>query len=220
MKSVFVGIDIQERRGCCFAVLHDDGTVVKSGWFGDDPAAEVVSLVNSLRDKYNVSVGIDGPRHPLPSPRTWYWNGRAAIWTERAEQKGYGRHCEIVVSAYGLANPQWTPIEGEAPSWMVIGFNMFAALESIIPSVHEVFPTASYSLLRDDTDVRITIDFSSCLRGPKDMLDAFVAAATVREFVCGRGEEVGGKDGLGTIILPRPLPEPVVTEVLSWPEHV
>ena len=61
------------------------------------------------------------------------------------------------------------------------------------------------------------IDFSACKPGPKDMLDSWVAAATVREFVEGRGTEVGGGDGLGTIILPRPLPEPVIDEVLRWP---
>jgi hypothetical protein len=51
------------------------------------------------------------------------------------------------------------------------------------------------------------------------MLDAWVAAATVMEFVEGRGTEVGGGDGLGTIILPRPLPEPVIDEVLVWPSQ-
>jgi hypothetical protein len=49
------------------------------------------------------------------------------------------------------------------------------------------------------------------------MLDAWVAAATVKEFVEGRGTEVGDGDGLGTIILPRPLPGPVIKEVLVWP---
>jgi hypothetical protein len=50
------------------------------------------------------------------------------------------------------------------------------------------------------------------------MLDAWAAAATVRDFVEGWGAEVGGGDGLGTIILPRLLPEPVIDEVLDWPE--
>ena len=45
-----------------------------------------------------------------------------------------------------------------------------------------------------------------------------MAAATVREFEEGRGTEVGGGDGLGTIILPRPLPEPEIDEVTKWPE--
>jgi hypothetical protein len=49
------------------------------------------------------------------------------------------------------------------------------------------------------------------------MLDAWVAAITMREYVLGRGAEVGGGDGMGTIILPRPLPEPVIGEVLKWP---
>ncbi len=50
------------------------------------------------------------------------------------------------------------------------------------------------------------------------MLDAWMAAATVREFVGGSGSQGGGGDGLGTIVLPRPLPEPVIEEVLQWPE--
>mgnify|MGYP005849327221 CR=1 FL=1 len=41
--------------------------------------------------------------------------------------------------------------------------------------------------------------------GVKDMLDASVAAITVFEFVKGHGCEVGGGDGLGTILLPRKL---------------
>jgi hypothetical protein len=68
-----------------------------------------------------------------------------------------------------------------------------------------------------DRDVRVSTDFSACKPGPKDMLDALVAAATVRECAEGRGSEVGGGDGLGTIILPRRLPEPVIEEILAWP---
>ena len=61
-------------------------------------------------------------------------------------------------------------------------------------------------------------DFSACKPGPKDMLDSWVAAATVREFIEGRGSEVGDGDGMGSIVLPRPLPEPVIKEVLRWPQ--
>jgi len=50
-------------------------------------------------------------------------------------------------------------------------------------------------------------------------IDGINAAATVKEFVNGRGTEIGGGDGLGTIILPRPLPEPVINEVLEWPSE-
>ena len=99
---------------------------------------------------------------------------------------------------------------------MIIGFKIFLAFRDIIP-VHEVFPAASYTLLQGNSDVRIYINFSACKPGPEDMLDAFVAAATVREFVQGRGSEVGGGDGFGAIVLPRPLLEPVIKEVLVWP---
>lgn len=92
---------------------------------------------------------------------------------------------------------------------------MIIALESHA-IVYEVFPTASYACLQGNSDVRIDADFSACKPGPKDMLDALVAAATVREFVNGRGTEVGGGDGLGTIILPRPIPN-LIDEVLKWP---
>ena len=99
---------------------------------------------------------------------------------------------------------------------MKTGFKIYSAIENFA-QVHEVFPSASYTLLHGNTDVRINTDFSACKPGPKDMLDAWVAAATVKEFIEGRGNEVGGGDGLGTIILPRPLPEPVIEAVLDWP---
>lgn len=217
MEETFVGIDIQEKRRCCFAAIRGDGTVLDSGWLSG-PEKEAVELVQELRKKSLVSVGIDAPRQPLPSARKWYWDRKGFVWRPRSGQKGYGRHCEIIISAHRIANPQWTPLEKEAPKWMHIGFSMFSALEDIVP-LYEVFPTASYSLLKGVTDVQISIDFSSCEPGPKDMLDAFVAAATIREFLHGRGAEIGGGDGLGTIILPRPLPEPVIKEVLYWPEE-
>jgi predicted nuclease with RNAse H fold len=215
MDEVFVGIDIQERRGCCFATIESDGTVLDSGWFRD-PEKDVVQIMRRLKEIYAVSVGIDAPRQPLTSLRKWYWD-RNKWRLRRPSEKGYGRHCEIVVKAHGIANPQFTPLKSKAPQWMITGFNVFLALQNIIP-VYEVFPTASYALLQGISDVRIYIDFSGCKPGPKDMLDAFVAAATVREFVQGRGSEVGGGDGLGTIVLPRPLREPVAGGVLSWPE--
>ena len=51
------------------------------------------------------------------------------------------------------------------------------------------------------------LTYEICLKnfkqGVKDMLDASAGAITVKEFTEGRGEAVGGEDGLGTIILPR-----------------
>jgi len=49
------------------------------------------------------------------------------------------------------------------------------------------------------------------------MLDACLAAATLREFISGRGEQVGGGDGLGTIVLPRSIAIGKMEEVFNWP---
>jgi hypothetical protein len=216
MKSYCFGIDVQIRRNCCYAVINDAGTLIDSGWFSN-AETDPVLLVKRWSKSGQIYVGIDAPRMPLITKRQWYWNRSRRLWVKRGSQKGYGRHCEIVISAHRIANPQWTPVKGEAPEWMNLGFNLYSALEGLA-KVHEVFPTASYALLQGNTDVRINADFSACKPGPKDMLDAWVAVATVKEFVNGRGTEVGGGDGLGTIILPRPLPEPVIEEVLKWPE--
>jgi hypothetical protein len=102
---------------------------------------------------------------------------------------------------------------------MRLGFKLYSLLE-VIALVYEVFPTASYACLQGNPDVRIDADFSGCKPGPKDMLDSWVAAVTVMEFAKGRGTEVGGGDGFGTIILPRPLPDTVIKEVLLWPEQI
>jgi hypothetical protein len=152
----------------------------------------------------------------LYASREWYWNRARGRWVRRRRQKGYGRHCEVVISAHRLARPQWTPVIDQVPAWMRLGFGLFSALGNLA-TVFEVFPSASYTLLQADMDVRVNMDFSACRPGPKDLLDALAAAATVREFVEGRGVEVGGGDGLGTIVLPRPLPEPVIEAVMAWP---
>ena len=215
-KKLHLGIDIQIRRKCCYAVIDDTGTLIDSGWLSG-AETEAVDLVKRISGSGEVYVGLDAPRMPLLAKRQWYWNKNKRRWDERGSQWGYGRHCEVVISALRIASPQWTPLENEAPEWMRLGFRLYSALESLA-TVYEVFPSASYTLLQGNTDVRLDADFSGCKPGPKDMLDAWVAAATVREFVEGRGTEVGGGDGLGTIILPRPLPEPVIDEVLDWPE--
>jgi len=210
----YIGIDIQIRRNCCYAVIDELGTLIDSGWFSNTEL-DAVDLLKRWSKIGQVYVGIDAPRMPLVSKRKWYWSGAKQRWSQRKAQKGNGRHCEVVISAHRLANPQWTPLEKDAPEWMLLGFKLYTALEGNA-IVYEVFPTASYACLQDNSDVRINADFSACKPGPKDMLDAMVAAVTVREFVNGRGTEVGGGDGLGTIILPRPLSNPI-DEVLKWP---
>lgn len=216
-KDVFhIGIDIQIRRNCCYAVIDESGTLIDSGWFSS-AEVDAVDLLKRWSKSGKIYIGIDAPRMPLVSKRKWYWSGAKHRWNRRKAQKGNGRHCEVVISAHRLANPQWTPLEHYAPEWLQLGFRLYSALEGHA-IVYEVFPTASYACLQGNSDVRIEADFSACKPGPKDMLDAWVAAATVREFVVGKGVEVGGGDSLGTIILPRPIPNPI-DEVLKWPSR-
>ena len=217
MSPFFIGVDVQVRRKCSYAVIDTQGVLIDSGWFSD-PVDEFLDIVGRYTINGRTEVGIDAPRMPLVEKRRWYWDGRQRRWKLGRNQNGYGRHCEIVLSAHRIANPQWTPVKDNAPEWMRLGFSLFSMAQRVT-GVHEVFPAASYSLLSGDREVKVQIDFSACKPGPKDMLDAWIAAATVKEFAEKRGCEVGGGDGLGTIVLPRPLPEPVIDEVQAWPSN-
>jgi hypothetical protein len=98
---------------------------------------------------------------------------------------------------------------------MQLGFELFEELGRDF-SVYEVFPSASYAMFSGDSSAQMKVLLGGFAPGPKDMLDAYVAAATTREFIQGRGSEVGGGDGLGSIILPRPISNPIAG-VLTWP---
>lgn len=224
MPKVFIGVDVAAARGCVYAVLNSDGMPVRDGWLkptsDEEAVAELQGIVNELARDSVVHVGIDSPRMPIPAEREWFWNGSAGSWRSRKDdERGLGRHCEVVIRAHGLANPQWTGTEASSPGWMLRGFTLFARLQRC--TLHEVFPSASYRLLDADPGALLTIRLASCYAGPKDVLDAYVAAFTVREFVEKRGEEVGGGDGFGTIILPRRIPEGRrIPGVLTWPSRV
>ena len=198
--------------------------MLDSGWAGGATPAETGQQIEEVVHKHaagdpaTVAVGIDSPSRPLAEPRAWFWNGRQKNWRRRkGTQRGWGRHSEIVVCALGLAKPQWTPFEHEAPEWMRVGFAIFKALGEY-PRVYEVFPSASYSVLKDVPEARISIEFSEFVSGPKDMLDACVGALTVREYSLGRGMKVGNGDGLGAIVLPRKVGGQPPHPVLAWPE--
>ena len=216
MTDLYFGIDVQLSRGSSCAVINSDGVLTAATRFKspEDASAWVAEIARST-DSVPL-IGIDAPRQPLTAPCPWHWNGRRRIWRARgSSEPGHGRHCEVVLSAHNLANPQWTPLVADVPPWMQLGFDLFAALSEYNPV--EVFPTASYRLLNGKTDVRVELDFAEFARGPKDMIDACVAAATVREFAAGRGEEVGGGDGLGTIVLPRRIAMGRIKDVFEWP---
>jgi len=218
----FIGVDVQTSRGCAFAVLDEHGVAVASGWLPrNDSAGAKSALLGIVRRQsdgaaHSVLVGIDAPRQPLRMRREWYWDGGRSVWRRaRESDKGIGRHCEVVIAAHRLASPQWTPFAIDAKSWMKLGFELYD-MPREEAEVHEVFPSASYAQLRGDPVARLGVDLSQFAGGAKDMLDAHVAAYTVREFALGRGTAVGGGDSLGEIALPRPLKVPK-PEVLRWP---
>ncbi|MEM1297004.1 MAG: hypothetical protein AAGH89_16685 [Verrucomicrobiota bacterium] len=190
--------------------------MIDSGWFARELPSQLVDLIRKAEFS---AIGIDAPRCSVPSPRPWFWDGSKQCWRRRSKERGAGRHCEVVIKAHGLGNPQWSPLESdEIPPWMNLGFELFQAF-SVLDRVRvdEVFPTASYACLSGKQSPQLRIDLSSFKPGPKDLLDSSVAALTVREFVQGRGQEVGGGDGLGSIVLPRKLDSPI-SKVLQWPD--
>jgi hypothetical protein len=220
-KSIFLGIDVQIRRPCTYYALDQDLNYVTSGSLAGSDRGEISqglrSLVLSLSDQVagGVTVGIDAPRMGLPAPRAWFW--RRGEWVPRSsKERGYGRHCEVVVRALGLGNPQWTRLEDDSPDWMRLGYRLFEALESLA-ATYEVFPSAAYRMLNDTEHPPIPLRLKGFAGQTKDMLDACIAAYTVWACINGRGTEVGGGDGLGTIALPERLPVPTSHPVLHWP---
>ena len=209
---IFAGIDVQTQRKCTCAFIDESGEVIKKIWFSSPD--QLIEILSKLSIGDDITFGIDSPRMPLVHKRKYYWNGSKGTWRKvNDKDKGVGRHCEVIVSAYKLANPQWTPLsdskERRIPEWMLLGFELFKVLEKRY-KVYEVFPTASLSLLRFEEGQNVSFNFTdfvidkngSIAASAKDMLDAIIAAYTVFRHNGKFGEEVGGGDGLGTILLP------------------
>ena len=221
--NFFMGIDVQISRKCPYMVLNNNCICVLSGWLEGESKNEICKNLIYLLNKFdskgisNIAIGIDAPRLPLSAPRQYFWDRIGNHWRNRNErERGYGRHCEVILKSLNIANPQWTPIEGKCPTWMKLGFDLFSCLGNR-KGVFEVFPAASYSILKGQSNPKVTIDFANFSPGPKDMIDACVSAITILEYVEGRGCEVGGGDGLGSIILPRPIPIESTHPLLKWP---
>jgi predicted nuclease with RNAse H fold len=216
LQPVSLGIDVQIGRGCPYVALDKRLRTLESGWLAARTApSRLRDIVERLEASHSpVAVGIDAPRMPLPAPRVHVW--RQKWYPAGRGFKGFGRHCEVVVSRYGLGKVQWTPPAGSAPSWMKLGFALFEALHG--SAAIEVFPSASYTCYALSGAARsLRIDLSGFKPGPKDMLDALVAALTVYDFLHGKAIELGGGDGLGTIVVPSfPAFEPR-DPVNRWP---
>ncbi len=218
--DLYMGIDVQVNRGCSYFVFDQDLAYIDSGWVQGEDFDETAALFKALVETLNpdgakkVAVGIDASRMPLMELRSHHLNN--GVWQESVTNKGKrGRHCEVVVKSLGLGNPQWTPLAEDAPQWMALGFAIFWALDKVAHT-YETFPSASYKMLEKDKNLQVAIPFAGFRRGPKDMLDACMCAVTVYEFAHGRGCEVGGGDGTGTIVLPRKV-DGYDSEALTWP---
>jgi len=219
--SVFLGLDVQFRRPCTYYALDQQLAYVDSGLLEGDTIESISQglqlLIQELSRQQDakVGVGIDAPRVGLPAPRQWFW--RKGEWVSKSSKdRGYGRHCEVAVKALGLGNPQWTRLAADSPDWMRLGYRLFEVLEGLARTF-EVFPSASYRMLDEVDHSPIPLRLKGFVWQTKDMLDACVAAYTVWACINGRGTEVGGGDGLGTIALPEQLPVPASHPVLHWP---
>lgn len=219
----YMGIDIQVKKGCSFFIVDEQAETIDSGWVDGSSHVETAKNLYKIAqdltvDHKKIAIGIDAPRMPLKDKRPFYWNGKKGLWRKRSKrEKGHGRHCEVILKSFGIANPQWTRLEVECEDWMRLGFEIYMQMKDF-DNVFEVFPSASYHMLKADRNLKVTINFSNFYKGPKDMVDACISAMTVYEFVHGRGTEVGNGDGLGSIILPRQLKDVKSSEILYWPK--
>lgn len=197
----FAGIDVQISRGCCYYIIDENKKYIVSGWIKENipQSFNHLFLEVSNNQPETISVGIDAPRMPIKKLRTNYYDRKNNLWIKKTKESA-GRECEVIIKSFNIANPQWTRTLADSPKWMRLGYNIFSALKEF-PFVYEVFPSASYKML-DNENVRFELCLNYFKGGIKDMLDASVAAITIFEFVKGRGCEVGGKDGLGTIVIP------------------
>jgi predicted nuclease with RNAse H fold len=204
MIKYFAGIDVQISRGCSYYILDNNKNFIASGWVKENIPQSFENLF--LEISYNqpkiIAVGIDAPRMPIQKLRTRYFDKKKNLWIEKPK-KSIGRECEVLINSFRLANCQWTNTLENSPKWMQLGFKIFSELKDF-PSVYEVFPSASYRMLKKEK-LKYELCQNDFVSGVKDMLDASVSALTVYEFINGRGCEVGGEDGLGTIVLPRKI---------------
>ena len=202
MNKFFSGIDVQTSRECSYYIIDENKNYVASGWIKENIPQSFINLFLKLTNNNleQIAIGIDAPRMPIKKLRKRSFNKKTNSWMEKEDEK-LGRECEVIIKSYNIANPQWTRTYEDSPEWMRLGFSIFDSLKDF-QFIYEVFPSASYKMLEKEK-LKYELCLNDFVSGVKDMLDASVAAITVYEFVNGRGCEVGGEDGLGTIVLPR-----------------
>lgn len=204
MIKLFAGIDVQVNRGCCYYIIDKNKKYVLSDWIKQNIPQTFNKIFTEITDNHleTIAIGIDAPRTPIKRLRNRIYNKESNSWIVTSDRK-VGRECEVIIKSFNIGNPQWTRKLRESPNWMKLGFSIYKSLINF-PYVYEVFPSASYKMLEEE-NIKYEICLNNFITGIKDIMDASVAAITVYEFIKGRGCEVGGEDGLGTIVLPRKI---------------
>jgi predicted nuclease with RNAse H fold len=204
MIKYFAGIDVQISHGCCYYIIDENKKYVASDWIKENTPQSFKDLFLKISNNNprQIAIGVDAPRIPIRKLRTRSFDKKTNSWIEKVDEK-LGRECEVIIKSYNIANPQWTRTLKDSPEWMRLAFSIFDSLKDF-PFVYEVFPSASYKMLEKER-MKYELCLNDFVSGVKDMIDASVGAITVYEFISGRGCEVGGEDGLGTIVLPRKL---------------
>ena len=219
-RMLFCGIDVHQREPFPYAIIDESHRMVDGGWLSFLTRDELRDALRNLLKSHPIAVlAIDAPRQALTQLRRYKVNkGKWHSIPEETPGK-IGRHCELVVKALSIGNPQWTPLSDDAPEWMQNGFALYDTAKGF-PATRtvEVFPSASYKVMANYPEIRTDILWHVFQSGPKHMLDALIGAVTAAEFIAGRGCAVGGGDGLGEIVLPRPV-NATRPDLFTWPDR-
>lgn len=206
-RSLHIGLAPGLAGRTAFMVLDGAGNFLDAGFFEGCLPTELVRQIEAgLAAGLAVLAGVDAARHALPRLRYWEWEPTAERWVRLLRGTSAGRHAEIILRAHGFRETRWTDRTAGAAS-------MFQALHALPGTViYETCAEASFQALDPGSPLP-----SQSAPAEGSLEHATLAATTSREFFAGRGQEIGGGDGLGTIILPRPLRRRIAG-VLEWPD--
>ena len=202
--SLHIGLAPGLAGRTAFAILDGAGNFLDAGFFEGSLPTELTRQIEAgLASGLAVVFGVDAARHALTRLRYWNWEPTAEHWVRLLRGADTGRHAEIILRAHGFRGTRWS----------VTAAPIYQALQALPGTViYEVCAEAAFQAM----DPGSPPPEPSAAAGAS-LEHATLAATTSREFFAGRGQEIGGGDGLGTIILPRPLRRRV-EGVLEWPE--
>lgn len=214
-RSLHIGLDPGESNRTAVSILDGLGNFVDAGFFeGPLPSDLIRRITDWLAAGDCVAVAIDGPAHPLSRPRYWDWLPAANRWVRSLRPSPAGRHAEIILRAHGFHTTRWTGLASSAATASPDSVSALYARCQAIPRLQVREVCAQVSIFAFDA-LSPEPDYPDAPEA--NLTHAALAASTSREFSLGRGMEVGGGDGSGAILLPRPL-SPLIPGVLHWPE--